>query len=130
MNALNKTYSNASRLGLIAIITLLVCSCSLFRIYRPDIQQGNHLKASEAKQVKVGMSRSQVTAAIGSPVLNNDFNNNTWTYIYTYTPGTISSGNGKYDPNRHPRTNQNKQLIIHFSNDKVSRVQHRDYSDK
>lgn len=40
-----------------------------------------------AKQIHLGMSQSDVTSIMGTPVLLNTFNDNRKDYVYTYQPG-------------------------------------------
>ena len=95
------------------IITLLVVSCwsisgcTYLRPYQPPLQQGNIITQDMLQQIKVGMTKGQVAEKLGPPVLKDPFDNNYWTYIYTYQP---SRG----------RT-QEKSLIIYFQNNQVAR---------
>lgn len=59
---------------------------SLSACYHPDIQQGNDLNDAQVKQLQIGMSRQQVFAILGEPVLNNLFDRDTLTYVYTNNP--------------------------------------------
>jgi outer membrane protein assembly factor BamE len=79
-------------------------------VYRPNIQQGNLLKVGEVDQVTVGMTRSQVRYLLGTPMISDPFNPQRWDYIYTLQRG------------REPRRDR-AHFIVHFEDDKVSRVE-------
>lgn len=68
-------------------ITLLFLLC-LFAVgcikpHVPDIQQGNILDQTAISNLKIGMTKEDVSNVLGSPVLTNLFDNNCWTYAYT-----------------------------------------------
>ena len=67
------------------IITLLLasgCSTGLFSVHKLDIQQGNALKEEEVAQIKNGMTKEQVQALLGTPVVEPMFQTNRWDYLY------------------------------------------------
>ena len=47
-----------------------------------DIQQGNVIEQAQIKQLKRGMSRTQVQALLGTALLQDDFHNNRWDYVF------------------------------------------------
>lgn len=51
-----------------------------------DIEQGNILTQEEVDRVHPGMTKAQVKAIMGSPVLDNIFTTNREEYVYTYKP--------------------------------------------
>ncbi|HEX7012439.1 MAG TPA: outer membrane protein assembly factor BamE [Steroidobacteraceae bacterium] len=68
---------------------LLVLACALLGaallggcVYRIDIQQGNFLKPEEIERVKVGMTRVQVRALLGTPMIADPFQSDRWDYVY------------------------------------------------
>ena len=57
--------------------------------YRIDIVQGNAVTKEQVAQVRPGMSREQVRAALGSPMLTDPFHGNRWDYVFSIRrPGT------------------------------------------
>jgi len=71
---------------IIAILALNGCSTSWLSGYRPPIQQGNEVKATQVKQLKTGMSKSQVRFILGSPLTPDPFKPDRWVYLYALTP--------------------------------------------
>lgn len=55
--------------------------------YRPDVQQGNWVTATEIEQLQPGMSREQVRYILGTPTLQNVFRSDRWDYPYYNKPG-------------------------------------------
>ena len=75
------------RCGLRALATLLlaalVASCSLPRVYRLTVQQGNVITQEMVDSLKPGMTREQVAYIMGEPVVRNPFDQDRWDYVYT-----------------------------------------------
>jgi outer membrane protein assembly factor BamE len=65
---------------------LLLGACSLLpeflQPYRIDIQQGNFVSQEMVSQLKPGMSREQVRAVLGTPLLTDIFHAERWDYVY------------------------------------------------
>lgn len=95
------TYFTRFSLILTSIIALAGC-------YHPEIQQGNNLSQQQISALKLGMTKEQVIAALGSPVLNDVFNPNRLVYIYTDLPN-----NNHYTEHK---------VILTFSNDKLTNI--------
>jgi outer membrane protein assembly factor BamE len=90
----------------IIITALTLSSCSSW-VFRYDVPQGNYLEQKSIDKLQVGMSKEQVKFILGSPVVVDTFDNDTWSYVYK-----LKSGRSKdFD--------QKKQFIINFSNDKL-----------
>ena len=47
-----------------------------------DIQQGNVIEQAQLKQLKRGMSREQVQNLLGTALMQDDFHNNRWDYVF------------------------------------------------
>jgi outer membrane protein assembly factor BamE len=91
----------------IACLSLGLSGCFL-RPYMVPIQQGQIISSQEVDKLKPGMSKQQVEYILGSPMINNPYDPNTWYYVYTLEQDYL------------PRA-QNK-LILHFSNDKLDSI--------
>lgn len=92
------------------ITLLLLTSCALIPVHKPDLEQGNIITTDMASQLKTGMSTRQVLNILGTPVLENAFTDATrWYYIYTFENG--KTGN-----------TQHKYLIISFRNHIVTDI--------
>ena len=98
------------RAALPLILVLGVALGSAGCVYRPNIQQGNLLKAEDVDQVTVGMTRSQVRYLLGTPMLADPFDPQRWDYIYTLRRGRDKNWD---------RTH----FIVRFEGDKVSSVE-------
>lgn len=96
------------RLRLIALTSLLISSLAAGCVYVPPVTQGNYLKQSDLKQLKVGMTTSQVEYLFGKPTLPDPFEKNVWRYVYYYKPGA-----------RAPT--HTFRLTVYFENGKVTR---------
>jgi len=87
------------------IITALTLSACSSWVYRYDVPQGNYLEQKSIDKLQVGMTKEQVKFILGSPVVVDTFNDDTWSYVYK-----LKSGRDKdFD--------QKKQFIINFSDD-------------
>lgn len=51
--------------------------------YRIEIQQGNYISRDAIVQVKLGMTKEQVRAILGTPLLNDIFHADRWDYVFT-----------------------------------------------
>ena len=72
---------------ILILIGLTLSGCSLFRIHKMDIQQGNIIKPEEVSQLHKGMTEDQVKAIMGTPVLMNVFTEDRMEYVYTFKKG-------------------------------------------
>ncbi|OOS01572.1 outer membrane protein assembly factor BamE [Canicola haemoglobinophilus] len=66
------------------ILGLSVTACSSVQkvVYRIDVPQGNYLESATVEQVKAGMHAQQVQYLLGTPMLIDPFNNQTWYYVF------------------------------------------------
>lgn len=97
---------------LITIAILLLssgCSNKLITVHKLDVQQGNALTEADVNKIKPGMSATQVTQALGHPVLKPAFNKERWDYIYY-----------RKKPYKTP---ENIQFSVYFNNSTVTRVE-------
>lgn len=91
-------------------LALLIGTSTLLSgcIYRLTIQQGNIVSEQTAAKLKTGMSKSQVIALLGKPVLDNVFEENRWYYIYTRQKGTEKM--------------LKQGCVLYFSGDRLERI--------
>ena len=70
------------------VIPLLLAACSgvarlpSFTPHKIDIRQGNLVTSEMRGKLKLGMSRTQVRAVLGTPLINDAFHANRWDYVY------------------------------------------------
>jgi outer membrane protein assembly factor BamE len=96
-------------------MALMLTACSQSRwLYRVNIQQGNVVSSENVQHLRKGMCKADVAEFLGPPLLCDPFNDNRWTYIYTYKPGK-----GKY---------LDKHLNIYFQNDRIVNISVRNMS--
>ena len=74
------------RITLIAV-ALLLASCGVSRLpsftpHKMEINQGNLVSPEMRGKLKLGMSRTQVRALMGSPLVADVFHANRWDYAY------------------------------------------------
>jgi outer membrane protein assembly factor BamE len=66
--------------------TVLIAACSTTRLpvspYKIDVQQGNVFDQDMLEKLKPGMTRSQVTYLLGTPLLVDPFRKDRWDYVY------------------------------------------------
>lgn len=67
------------------IVILSACSN-----YKLEVQQGNLITQESVSQLKRGMSKQEVTALLGTPLMQDSFNNNRWDYVFYKNKGKSS----------------------------------------
>ncbi|MEW6981721.1 outer membrane protein assembly factor BamE [Colwelliaceae bacterium 6471] len=85
-------------------VTLSACSSWVFRI---DIPQGNYLEQKDIDKLQIAMTKEQVKFVLGSPVVVDAFENDTWHYVYRLKSGRSES------------LNTQKKFIIKFEDNKL-----------
>ncbi len=65
---------------LIFIATMLLVGCQPYRV---TVEQGNLLSESMVAKLNLGMTRDEVAAMLGTPVLNDILHSDRWVYVYT-----------------------------------------------
>ena len=72
----------------LAITCLSACSAVGFPgVYRIDGEQGNIIDQEMADQLEPGMSKRQVRFILGTPLVEDPFNQDRWDYKYTRRNG-------------------------------------------
>lgn len=70
-------------------VVVLTAGCSIAErlVYRPDINQGNYLSASDVAKIQKGMTQQQVAYTLGTPMLKEPFGQQVCYYIFRQHPG-------------------------------------------
>lgn len=63
------------------VLGLVLSGCS---VYKKDIAQGNKLEAEQVNILKIGMTRQKVQQILGTPLLQDIFNQQRCDYVYRY----------------------------------------------
>ena len=82
-------------LALPTVLALGACSnltqqrdlTSVLRPYRIDVIQGNFVSHEMADELKPGMSKEQVRAILGAPLLQDIFHDDRWEYVFSLRQG-------------------------------------------
>lgn len=71
-----------------AALIMLTAGCSMLQrvVYRPDINQGNYLVATDVARIHVGMTQQQVAYTLGTPMMTDPFGSSTWFYVFRQEP--------------------------------------------
>ncbi|GLX77462.1 hypothetical protein tinsulaeT_08020 [Thalassotalea insulae] len=91
---------------LVAAFILSISACSSW-IYRIDIPQGNYLEQRDVDKLQIGMTKEQVKYVLGSPVVLDAFNQDTWHYVYRFKSGRSTDYNAE------------KHFVIKFADNKL-----------
>ncbi len=68
---------------LCAAFSLSACSIFFPEPYKVAVTQGNLVTQEQLSQLQVGMSESQVTYLLGTPMVQDNFKPDEWHYLYT-----------------------------------------------
>ena len=94
------------RLAVVALALVALGAC----VHRIDIQQGNFLDAEDIDRNSVGMTRVQVRALLGTPMVADPFQNARWDYVYYFKRGRL-------------RKPIQRHFIVYFdTSDKVEKI--------
>lgn len=85
----------------------LLSSCSTFDFSRRVVQQGNLLTVQKVNALKVGMTKHEVVAVVGTSLVSPLFNEDRWDYAYTWRQG------GKQD---------NRYLVLYFKQGRLVKI--------
>ena len=78
-----------------------------FGVYKLDINQGNYLSQDMVDKLKVGQTKPQVKATLGTPLITSAFRDNRWDYVYEFS----SAG----------RLREHRQFTVYFKDDLLAR---------
>jgi outer membrane protein assembly factor BamE len=93
----------------LVLLALVLASCSLFVPHKVEVRQGNLISPEMQAKVKVGMTQTQVRAALGTPLVNDIFHANRWDYIYRF------QSEGKLI--------EEKKMTLYFEGDVLQRIE-------
>ncbi len=110
--------SHVRKLLIAASTVALVAGCSTYdsvtqRVaqsitpYRITIVQGNFVSKEAASKMQVGMTRDQVKATLGTPLLTDMFHDERWDYVFYFKRGTTA-------------VVQQRDFIVNFNGDTVA----------
>ncbi|KMM74854.1 membrane protein [Xanthomonas sp. NCPPB 1128] len=91
---------------LVAVVALSTAGCGI--IYKQPIYQGNLIKPAAVEQLKVGQSKQQVSALLGSPSIPDPFHAQRWDYTSTERVDRLGH-------------TEIKNFVVFFDNDMVTR---------
>ncbi len=77
---------NSFRLLWLVLLVALPSACHL--VYTPDVQQGNlfskDIDQKAIAQLRLGLTKEQVLALLGTPSVTSPFDHSRWAYVSTY----------------------------------------------
>jgi outer membrane protein assembly factor BamE len=94
------------RLAVAALLLVALAAC----VHRIDIQQGNFLDTEDIDRISVGMTRVQVRALLGTPMVADPFQNARWDYVYYLKKGRLS------------KPEQRHFIVFFDGSDKVAKI--------
>ena len=51
-------------------------------VYQANISQGNLIEVDDVDQIEIGMTKNQIRFLLGTPMIDDPFNEDRWDYIY------------------------------------------------
>ena len=78
------------RILLLALTIACIGACSFVGfpgVYKINVEQGNIVTQEMVDQLKPGMNRRQVRFILGTPLVEDTFNQNRWDYLYVKRNG-------------------------------------------
>jgi len=94
---------------------VFLSACSYITPHKIEVQQGNLVTQESFARVKVGMNKTQVRAALGTPLLQDVFHANRWDYFFSHDkPGSFAP---------FLRDREQRKLTLVFENDKLAKIE-------
>ena len=95
--------------------TLLLSACTYLTPHRIEVQQGNLISQESFARIKVGMTKPEVRAVLGTPLLQDAFHANRWDYYFSHDkPGSFAP---------FLRDKEQRKLTLLFENDKLAKIE-------
>jgi outer membrane protein assembly factor BamE len=76
-------------------------------VYKLDIPQGNYLGQKDIDKLQINMTKEQVKFVLGSPVVVDIFQDDTWHYVYRLKSG------------KREELNKKKNFTVVFENNRL-----------
>jgi outer membrane protein assembly factor BamE len=76
-------------------------------VYKIDVNQGNYLSQDMVDRLQVGMTRQQVRATLGTPLVTSAFRESRWDYVYEFL--------------RQGKVREHRQFTVYFADEKLAR---------
>ncbi|MEO7954040.1 MAG: outer membrane protein assembly factor BamE [Polaromonas sp.] len=105
----NHRYSVQTALIIVACSLLGACSSSASSMstsainpvnwitpYKVDVIQGNFISKEQVEQLRAGLSRDEVKAVLGTPLMSSLFHADRWDYVFTMKRQGVESQSFKY----------------------------------
>lgn len=80
-------YRSKLNIALLTMTLLAISACGFPGVYKIDVQQGNVVTQQMIDQLRPGLTKRQVQFIMGTPLIQNTFNQARWDYIYNLQPG-------------------------------------------
>lgn len=100
---------------LVIAFSVLLAACSnpgrylpTFTPHKIDIRQGNLVTQDMRARIKPGMSKAQIKATLGAPLVNDLYHPQRWDYVYRLE--------------QQGRLVQNQRLTLYFENEVLARI--------
>ena len=71
------------RILTILLSFLFISACSVPKVYKLTVQQGNIVTQDMLDELKVGMTQRQVAYVMGTPLIRSPYQQDRWDYLYT-----------------------------------------------
>jgi outer membrane protein assembly factor BamE len=94
---------------LLCCLALLSAGCTYLTPYKLEIQQGHVLDDAGIAKLKAGMSKTQVSQVLGTPLLTDVFHQNRWDYVHYLR--------------KRGRMTAEKKLTLIFEDEKLARLE-------
>ena len=98
---------------ILASLALFCASCSTSHfpwVYRIDIEQGNIVDDDKLAEVQMGMTKAQVKYLLGTPLIQDTFDQSRWDYFYSFR-----TGDGFYESRR---------VTLSFEGEQLANIEH------
>ncbi len=76
-------------------------------VYKLDVNQGNYITQDQVEKLKEGLTKQQVRAILGTPLITSAFRENRWDYVYEFK--------------RQGVTTEHRSFAVYFAEDKLAR---------
>ncbi|MDP1633926.1 MAG: outer membrane protein assembly factor BamE, partial [Gallionellaceae bacterium] len=76
--------------------------------YKVEIRQGNLITQDMRAKIKLGMTQSQVKAALGAPLINDPYHPDRWDYFYSLA--------------QQGKVVESQRLTLYFDKDVLKRI--------